>query len=115
MGAGKEKEYKEEHAQAVQLQQEFWKAQDEVLGAVAHALFEIGVAEDMYERIEKDQPVTIDEVLIRKPDVMIQIDKEISEFDFGAETKARLVNVDLQPLEGFYSTLTKVVQAKASA
>lgn len=49
------------------------------------------------------------------PKLPAQIDKEISEFDFGAETKARLVNVDLQPLEGFYSTLTKVVQAKASA
>jgi len=106
--------FKGEHAEAAALQKEFWQAQDDVLGAVAHGLFEIGEAEDLYERVERDEPVLVDEVLIRKPEAMAQIDREISDFQFSAETEAKLVNVDMAPLEGFYGTLMKAVKAKAA-
>ena len=113
--AANEKGFAAEHADAVALQKAFWAAQDDVMEAVAKAMIEIGEAEELYDRVERDDPVRVDEVLIRRPQAMQTIDKEISEFQFDEESEAKLVNVDLKPLEGFYDILMKAVQEKARA
>lgn len=109
----REGDYKAEHADAVSLQKEFWQAQDDVMEAVAKSMIEIGEAEELFDRVERDEVVRVDEVLLRRPHAMQTIDAEISEFEFDEESKAKLVDVDLKPLEGFFSVLMKAVQAKA--
>lgn len=113
--AAGEARFRAERDAAAAQQRAFWAAQDKVVGAVAAGVVEIGSAEELFDRIAADEPVRVDEVLVRAPGAQRQIDAEISDFDFGPATKARLVDVDLSSLEGFYATLMGAVKAKAAA